>query len=364
MFLFGYVYFSDLHTNTLNSLSPLSLSSFYLSLSHLGRAAALFLKRLPFVSDVTVLTGAPRPNPPHPPHIEALHTGLWSPALRCLSQLGLYRPEDYCPVLESCYKTVGGDIIAAPRVGLTAFNHAAEAHSTTDRPSLSFVRNSLLLDALSLQPSAQASGAAIQLLQEDYADVNFSSGEKEAQRQPCMNVVSSTGRHLASDLLVIADGAQSTARLSLLRKYARKDHQEQDLIGDRGYYVIRGHSATRISDISFQTWGPGARFACVPTCQGNAWFAALSAKSASSTRLPLVDAESPPLVNGSRAVTEAELDLLYKRFRTDWHEPINALLASTPADQISICQVANSQYYKNNKHNYNQAIFCLALRLV
>jgi hypothetical protein len=44
--------------------------------------------------------------------------------------------------------------------------------------------------------------------------------------------------------------------------------------------VYRGYSpritSKRISETSFQTWGKGARFACVPTLDGNYWFVAIT----------------------------------------------------------------------------------------
>ena len=37
----------------------------------------------------------------------------------------------------------------------------------------------------------------------------------------------------------------------------------------------RGSCTVRTCDYGFQTWGPGSRFACVPTKHGNAWYIAV-----------------------------------------------------------------------------------------
>ena len=109
----------------------------------------------------------------------------------------------------------------------------------------------------------------------------------------------------------------------------------------------------------FQTWGPSARFACVPTLSGNAWYIAvpeavartevLNSTSLSSSALYdvtdrnfLVDPAnttdcsseyfSGPFSNKSVRVGYEEFDALKKRFE-GWHDPILGILKDTVAER-------------------------------
>ena len=77
-----------------------------------------------------------------------------------------------------------------------------------------------------------------------------------------VHVRTSTGEIIRTNFVVAADGRNSQCRQLF--------YPSSDFLEDRGYRVYRGHTtfnsrAERISDLSFQTWGPAARFACVPT---------------------------------------------------------------------------------------------------
>lgn len=92
------------------------------------------------------------------------------------------------------------------------------------------------------------------------------------------------------DILIVADGCFSSLRSPLLNLHHNNiQHSvtDQDIITHRGYRVYRGfinlnHEFEK-QDIqnmtSYQSWGPGARFAVVPTVDGIAWFIAVSSKS-------------------------------------------------------------------------------------
>ena len=127
---------------------------------------------------------------------------------------------------------------------------------------------------------------------------------------------------------------------------------------------------------SFQTWGPGARFAAVPTSNCNskasvgtesthpitgiAWFAAVTAKpsdnfslnqsgsinsnskpsksqpSTTTTVVPTVANTGPFSTHSSRGVDTEEYASLQLRFN-NWHDPISTLLQSTPYDRVTVC---------------------------
>ena len=150
------------------------------------------------------------------------------------------------------------------------------------------------------------------------------------ERDAPIEVVSSSGRCIPTDLLLVADGAHSQIKAMLLDDL---NQSEENPLHHRGYRVFRGHSSTRRSDQGFQTWGPGARFACVPTCQGNAWFAAVTSDAA-----PVASYDSMlPLVNGSQATTSKDWSFLTNKF-SSWHEPIGQLLRNSNFSEITVCE--------------------------
>lgn len=128
-----------------------------------------------------------------------------------------------------------------------------------------------------------------------------------------MCVTTSKGNTFCSNLLIAADGKHSKVKKLLYTHYSNH-------LGNNGYKVYRGTTTNRISDIGFQTWGPSARFACVPTPdQGNAWYAAVDNTIASK-----IDIEN-----------EQALVKLQQHF-SDWHDPIGSLLLNTTNGTIKV----------------------------
>lgn len=90
-----------------------------------------------------------------------------------------------------------------------------------------------------------------------------------------MSVEDTCGRrHEGIHLVVGADGKSSPLKKLIV--------PQASSLAFRGYKVYRGHSPLQLVAGSFQTWGVGARFACVPTPRGTAWFAAVTDSGAQS----------------------------------------------------------------------------------
>jgi 2-polyprenyl-6-methoxyphenol hydroxylase-like FAD-dependent oxidoreductase len=118
--------------------------------------------------------------------------------------------------------------------------------------------------------------------------------------------------NVAGDLVVAADGADSTLRVRLF-----PDHPGLRYAGYlawRGVVPAEAAAGLELGSGPTESWGRGRRFGVVPLRDGRVyWYAALSA---------------PP---GSH--TEDDIRAVADRFR-DWHEPIPALLAATPAEAL------------------------------
>ena len=130
-------------------------------------------------------------------------------------------------------------------------------------------------------------------------------------------------------------------------------------------------SILRICDYGFQTWGPGSRFACVPTKHGNAWYIAIGNNgnedlkddnNKNITNDSSYDNNnnnndnnrnnnntnnnndnndnnnnndndsnklfSNPHFNGSKLISKNEFKILKKKFQ-NWHKPVGDLLEKT-----------------------------------
>ena len=119
-------------------------------------------------------------------------------------------------------------------------------------------------------------------------------------------VMTENGEEFPVDLLIAADGSNSTVRKLI--------HPTINPISHRGYEVYRGHvpwyvlsSSNKITFTAFQTWGDGARFAAVETKTGIAWFAALTNKAPS---LNVKDSYSTLLNNFSSCVSSNQYENL------------------------------------------------------
>ena len=209
-----------------------------------------------------------------------------------------------------------------------------------------------------------------------------------------MTVEDSTSESHRADLLVAADGTFSTVFSSLhpnssniplsrgysvYRGYAEKQppanspsHPHpgalEHALGADTDTVAEGDGSREESDnvrhcsYGFQTWGPSARFACVPTLSGNAWYIAVPVARANTDALhstppsnlasnkmadnkDLIDSASMtntdsrsisgPFSNGSVRVGQGEFDELIKRFE-GWHDPISNILRDTVAEKDAL----------------------------
>lgn len=252
-----------------------------------GLSVAGFLKRL----SISCVVLDSRPD------IEksSLHLGIWSPAIFYLSELGCKLTGH--SVVKSGYRSVKGNWLITPRNGLQRID--------CGRPSLSFVEESHLVSNLE------------KLVDEEFiyrsTTVTGISYDTVLQKTIVYSKDLNTGRtkQWPADLVVVADGAFSRLRAHL---YPMLNPLEY-----RGYKVYRGHTSSsgsemsrhRLSEDAFQTWGPGARFACVPTKDGNAWFAAVTAPQ------------------GEKPSSNFRLSDLQKTVFRGWHEPITELLSGT-----------------------------------
>lgn len=226
----------------------------------------------------------------------ALHApryiGIWTPALLCLSQLGT-KHSGY-PVGKSGYRSVKGDWLIQPSRGLQK--------SELRGPSLSFMKESRLINCL--HETALEGGSDHRPM-----EVTSISFDTERQQTVVYGKKNEFGNceQLAADLVIVADGAYSRLRQFLYPALSPLEY--------RGYMVYRGHTSSRglsgrISEEAFQTWGPGARFACVPTLDGNAWFAAITASK-------------------DTKMFDFSLSDLRKKVFRNWHIPVQDLLSGT-----------------------------------
>jgi len=235
------------------------------------------------------------------------YTGLWNPGLKVLSDFPVYEEvlSQSVSVTKSGYRNIHGDWTLVPTIGLK---------SSPKSPSLSFINDNLLRNVL-LKISGNVN-------YNEHVQRIYHNGTSTIVESHCVHSGSCLSR--PADLVVIADGIHSN-----MRKYF---YPQKNFLNYRGYTVYRGHSSssctstststsnlgTRITNDSFQTWGEGARFACVPTKEGNAWFAAITDT-----------AGAHPLSSYHRKIP---LSQLQSRFH-DWHDPIPTLLSHTDLRQ-------------------------------
>jgi len=259
--------------------------------------------------------------------------GLWHPSLRGLAAMegGIF--DSLKPYLSfvgpSSYRTAQGLELASPSFTLdnldphllstSIVNNNQDYNqniSSSPPPALAFVKESDLLRCLVV--GAERKGVSFEF-------------ESEFAKMESLNSVpfSSASSSTASsfDLLVAADGC-----FSQLRSFFHPNNKNEDeLLKSRGYVVFRGESCKRLSDNSFQSWGPGVRFACVPSLHGNAWFAAIS--HSKLLAIPSLDEKS----NSNRSSSSSGSGELYKSalqqlFQSGpWQKStiIHALLADT-----------------------------------
>ncbi len=124
-----------------------------------------------------------------------------------------------------------------------------------------------------------------------------------------------------------------------LRFQVYRGHTRYSELSDETLSILTDHAHTFDSPISdhvkaFQTWGPGARFALVPTLDGVAWFAAVSHPQVQrfywqmNGHGPCNEALNFPILE-----SEHELERLQTIF-AKWHRPIPDLLATAKSDTM------------------------------
>lgn len=121
-----------------------------------------------------------------------------------------------------------------------------------------------------------------------------------------------------ADIIVGADGKFSKVRQCL--------HGNANVcLNFRGYEIFRGIANSSFTDNdSFQTWGPGARFATVPLRGKQSWFATIKCEK---SKLSFGHDET------AWTVSDAQKNALLRKFDS-WHHPISAIIESTPANEI------------------------------
>ena len=261
-----------------------------------GLSAAKALSRLPFIASIKIIDNAS----PDRRLIDNTYTGLWNPSLSILSKYGVDIERSICYVKKSGYKSTDGRWLAQPRKGLGKDYHK--------EPCLGFIKDKDLLTSLiSSLPSC------VSIITESIISVEI--GNK------VIAAVSNTGNIYEADLLIAADGKNST-----IRKCLHNNDSNNNTLKYRGYEVYRGHSTSlfhfaykhRISEDAFQTWGQGLRFATVPTYEGNAWFLAIS-KAVANTNT----------IKGEHNIINKEKFENVVSMVSNWHNPIPELLANT-----------------------------------
>ena len=276
-----------------------------------GLTAAALLSRSPLVHSVTIMD--PYHHQSSRSEANALFsTGLWSAALAVLHHLGVdLSPSSGC-VEASGFRSREGVALCASLTVMKPFNGDAT------QPSLHFVCNDLLLDAL-----GEAVGRT--------GKMRYAGGVKKVVRSGegggvggsnPLRLTCSNGDEHECDLLIVADGMLSPLREQLTGLPAERFLQH------RGYKVYSGYTGERVCTSSFQSWGDGNRFACVPTLRGNQWFATVP----SAPQATGIDAVAAgPLSNNSRLVPQEEVQQLQLESFSGWHAEVATLLSSTGA---------------------------------
>lgn len=260
----------------------------------------------------------------------SMYTGVWGPALRCLDNLGAHDPNKFHSITDVKYCSTNGTTLASPLKGLVPFRSQCPPYPSSKPISLSFIKNKDLLDSLPLDGTK-----GLKLF-----DASVTGITRFHHTEPQM-VHLTTGESLPCDLLVVGDGTFSATK-NLLGLDKKNENITENVTGTshhllehRGYRVFRGHTRIQLHKYGFQSWGPSARFASVPTKEGNAWFAAISINSLPSSPPDLhspTTISSPsrmpqgPFINGSRFATHEEVSHLQERF-SSWHAPISDLIA-------------------------------------
>ena len=291
-----------------------------------GLGACAQLGRLPrsLVSRVTLITG----NGSNADSItNSLCTGLWSPALRALRGLGTL---DEVVSRGRYLSDSGYKVSDQPDTAhwLMRPSRGVDSRGDVSLPSLLFIKNSDLLEIL--QTAVTECPYATEVVNDGVIGVSSSA------------VTTQDGKSIKYDLLIASDGSHSTVR--------GLTEPRQPPVSYRGYHVFRGSvtraiveanfsasSASLLSSQAWQSFGPGTRFAVVPTKTGYQWFAAVTMSSSSK-----VNDDCGPLGNATRTPSATELATLTSAL-VQFHEPCPALIRHTAPQALSISPAFSSK---------------------
>lgn len=286
----------------------------------LGACAQLGRLSRNLVSRVTLITGNGRDPSTN------LSTGLWSPALRALRRLGVLDEVVLCGryLSDSGYKVSDQH---DPTHWLMRPSRGVDSRGDISLPSLLFIKNSDLLNIL--QIVVKECPLATEVVNDGVIGVGPSA------------VTTQGGESIEYDLLIAADGSRSTVRTLTEPKIPPVSY--------RGYHVFRGSitrdvveatfsasSALLLSNQAWQSFGPGCRFAVVPTTTGYQWFAAVTMSPPSKG-----NDDCGPLGNATRTPSAAELATLTSALE-QFHEPCPALIRHTAPQDLSISPAFSS----------------------
>eukprot|EP00638_Chattonella_subsalsa_P017752 CAMPEP_0117866344 /NCGR_PEP_ID=MMETSP0950-20121206/7298_1 /TAXON_ID=44440 /ORGANISM="Chattonella subsalsa, Strain CCMP2191" /LENGTH=373 /DNA_ID=CAMNT_0005717641 /DNA_START=70 /DNA_END=1187 /DNA_ORIENTATION=- len=266
----------------------MSLPTVVVGGGYAGTALALALHRKSI--QFTLLKG-PQSTQPRPDFA----VGLWSPALRCLRELGLLGElEKHGRYINaSGYKSVAGEWLAQPSLMGSDIDFNA---------CLMFVPKSKVFEVLQKE------------LPEDSVRTNsvFDFFEDKGDR---VEVHLQSGTTISGRLIVGADGMWSRVRQQCSPSFKGPSYQ--------GYHVVQGICHQTFSEASFQTWGLNARFAAVPTKDGQQWFATFIA--------PALSSQSNTETSDSSSLKTS----LIQRFES-WHTPIASIIDATDDNDMLI----------------------------
>lgn len=267
---------------------------------------------------------------------------MWSPSLRVLRDLDILseveskgahlgtRTQGY----KSWQQRDTRSWLMRPQEGLS---------QSPDSPSLLFVDNSHLLSVLSKKMRAVGRISSLTEKRGVVAAVDTQGNEVQLD----------DGIRVPYDVLIGADGSSSAVRKSL----AAGGETSAPFLRYRGYTVFRGlvtqqevdkrfrpASAELLREQAWQTFGPGSRFAVVPTPGGGyCWFFAVTATAPNAAGRP-GGAPSPPaapLQNDTRCASKEELTSLAS-LAASFHEPTLELVQHTPAGNVTACPAFSS----------------------
>ena len=224
-------------------------------------------------------------------------------------------------VNKSGYKSTDGNWLAQPYKGLGSDYNSG--------PSLGFIKNNDLLTAMT---NPLLSSTNISIVKEKY--INIEKSNKD------IVIKTDNGNNYHANLFIVADGMNSIATNLLSVSKSFNDHLKY-----RGYEVYRGHTSSilhfaykeRISEDAFQTWGPGIRFATVPTNEGNAWFLAINKSK------PCTDS----MKGSHRIVNDEGIKKLLEAVK-HWHRPVQDLIMNSDKYSTIVCDAYGS-YHPSNR---------------